>query len=69
MPFGPGKYGDALTVARQLCGASSAILIVFDGEGGPGFSVQAPPGVLIDIPRVLRSTAEKIEADFKKREP
>ena len=66
MPFGPGKYGDALTMARKLCGASAAILIVFDGELGRGFSVQAPAGVLIDIPKMLRNTADSIEADLKK---
>jgi len=67
MPFGPGKYGEALTLARQACGASAALLIVFDGESGGGFSVQAPPGFLIDIPATLRKVADGVEADLKQR--
>jgi len=62
MVDGVGKYDDALTIARKLSGATSALLIVIDGENGAGFSFQGTPATSLKIPTLLRSIASKIEA-------
>jgi hypothetical protein len=66
MPIGPGKYDEALTVARQLCGATGAVLIVFGGENGPGYSCQATLEMMETMPNMLRLMANGIEADLRK---
>jgi hypothetical protein len=66
MAFGPGKYDEALTEARKLCGATSAVLIVLTGESGPGFSCQTTLPDLARLPAILRNTADQLEADLKK---
>lgn len=63
---GPGKYDDALTVAREMCGSDAAILIVQRGNKGPGFSVQADAGLIRAIPAMLRIVAHEIEEDLKR---
>jgi hypothetical protein len=66
MSVGPGKYDDALTLARQQCGSSAAVLIVIKGESGPGFACQADLESIAKLPWILRNTADQIEADLKK---
>lgn len=70
MAIGPGKYDDILTEARRKAGAYGAILIVFDGEKGAGFSCQITPEQSLKLPFLLRSIADQVEghvaADFKK---
>jgi hypothetical protein len=65
MAIGPGSYDPALTQALKESKAHIGILIVGDGEHGPGFSVQADLGALLMLPKVLRSVADQIEADMK----
>lgn len=60
--IGPGKYDGACTVARQLCGAQGAVLIILDGNGG-GFSAQLTAEQQPALPMVLRQVADQIEAD------
>jgi hypothetical protein len=62
---GPGKYDRACTKARQDCGGRGAILIIFEGKHGSGFSVQLPGQVIMDIPHLLRKLADDIENDLK----
>jgi hypothetical protein len=64
--IGAGKYDDALTEARKMCGASAALLIVLDGEKGAGFSCQSTPTHLLKLPTLLRQVAGQIEADLRK---
>lgn len=40
MPIGPGRYDDELTELREKIGAEGAILIVYNGQRGSGFSAQ-----------------------------
>lgn len=61
--IGPGKYDYALTQAREMCGAKAAILIVFAGKQGSGFSVQVPLEILPKLPAFLRAVADDIEKD------
>lgn len=66
MAIGPGKYDDILTEARRKAGARGAVLIVFEGGKGLGFSVQASPLDTLRLPDVLRNIASTIEGDVKK---
>lgn len=69
MPFGPGKYDALCTHARVKAQADAVIVVVLGGNRGNGFSVQTagPQGLtaMLDLPRLLRSIADEIEADTK----
>ena len=65
MPIGPGKYDDVLTVALKTVKAKQGILIVVDGNKGPGFSAQLDIAKSLAIPAMLRNLADQIEADIK----
>lgn len=56
----PGKYDAACTAAREATKAEGVALIVFNGEHGGGFSVQAPPDILLALPRTLEFMAKAI---------
>jgi len=65
MAEGAGKYDAALTVARTMCGAKTAALIVFDGDKGPGFSFQTNNlEAAAAVPDVLRHMADGLERDL-----
>ncbi len=66
MPIGKGKYDDLCTYVRETAKAHSAIIMVFGGEHGTGFSVQAVGEVVITLPKILRDTAQQIEDSFEK---
>lgn len=61
--IGPGKY-DVASIARSYARAQGVIVIVFDGFRGSGFSCQATPEIIAALPKILRETADKIEADL-----
>jgi hypothetical protein len=61
--IGPGKYDDLCTVIRERAKARGVILIIFDGEHGSGFSVQADLLTTLRLPEILRRTADQIERD------
>jgi hypothetical protein len=63
MAIGPGKYDDLCETAREQAGAIGAILIIFDGKKGSGFSVQAPWELIDQMPEMLRTLARMIEED------
>jgi hypothetical protein len=64
MPVGPGKYDEWCTAVRDETHAGAVILIVFQGEHGSGFSVQAPIEVTLRLPAILRDVAAEIERDL-----
>ena len=66
MALGPGKYDDLCTYVREKAEAQGAIVIVYGGNRGQGFSCQLPPHVVARVPDVLRQMADQIEADLKK---
>jgi hypothetical protein len=66
MPVGPGKYDDLCTLVIEKAEAHGAIVLVFGGNRGSGFSVQAPVEVLNELPNILRTVADQIELDRKK---
>ena len=63
--IGPGKYDHICTVARTLAHAEGAIVLIFGGEAGPGFSAQLPEDLAKEVPRVLRDMADQIEYTMK----
>lgn len=65
MPIGPGKYDDLCTYVRETAKAESVVVLVFHGESGDGFSVQATPGVIMSLPGILRNCAQQIEDSLK----
>lgn len=67
--IGPGKYDDQATKVMQATQASGVVLIIFNGDQGHGFSVQATVAVTLQLPRMLREIADQVEADLSTMEP
>lgn len=61
---GQGKYHDELEKVTNEIGATTAVLIVADGNRGPGFEVRGNIVLLSKLPSVLREVARKLEQDF-----
>lgn len=62
MAIGPGKYDDVCTQVRLIAGATTAIVIIIDGNNGNGFAVQSiDPFIQTSLPKILREMAEQIE--------
>jgi hypothetical protein len=64
MATGPGKYDDLATMVRETAKARGSVVIVFEGEHGSGFSVQADAYYTHSLPEVLRYMADQIEAEI-----
>jgi len=64
MPVGVGKYDDLCTQVREKAKAVGALVIVFEGSKGMGFSVQAPVEIQVGLPVILREVADQIEKDL-----
>lgn len=62
---GPGKYDDSCTRVRIETKAEGAMIIIFNGEHGHGFSAQLPKHAVAGIPQVLRDVADQIERDAR----
>jgi hypothetical protein len=65
MAAGPGKYDNLATYVREESKAEGAIVIIFGGNKGSGFSVQAQPNMLFNLPKILKDLAKEIERDIK----
>lgn len=63
--FGPGKYDDLCTHVRNEARADAAIVIIFGGSKGNGFSTQGPIELQMQLPQLLRAVALQIERDTK----
>lgn len=63
-PNGPGKYDELCAMVQELAQARGAFVIVIDGSRGTGFSGALTAELVeeVDIPRMLRSMADQIEA-------
>lgn len=64
MPIGPGKYDDICTYVREEAKAKGAIVLVFDGEKGSGFSCQADIITMSRIPTLLRMMADELTKGY-----
>jgi hypothetical protein len=61
MAMGAGKYDAICTAVREETKANTVILLILDGVKGSGLSVQAPLGIQMNLPRILRDVADDIE--------
>lgn len=60
MAVGPGKYDDLCTMVREKSKARGAIVIVFHGDKGSGFSCQADAMATLLLPELLEHMAKQI---------
>ena len=65
MPIGAGRYDTLCTLVRDRAKARGAAVIVFGGEHGDGFSLQAPLDVTLTIADVLEDMARQIRDSFQ----
>jgi hypothetical protein len=66
MAAGPGKYEAACSAARRQTGGRAVVVLVFDGDEGSGFSVEADGDVNVNgLPDLLRLMADDLEAELK----
>jgi hypothetical protein len=66
MAIGPGKYDYICTMAREAAQAQAAMVIIFDGTQGSGFSIQCVrPMHPSEIARTLEDTARQIRESMK----
>jgi hypothetical protein len=63
MTVGAGKYDAEATTVMESTKAQGVIVIVFGGNRGEGFAIQATLEVTLDLPFLLRNIADQIEAD------
>ena len=63
MARGPGKYSDIAMFVRRMTLARGAIVLIFEGDHGTGYSSQLPPTLVGKIPQYLRDLADEIQAD------
>jgi len=70
--IGPGKYDAECETVREVTRAAGVMICVLDGRRGNGISVSIdgerypdPIKALADLPAVLRSIADAIEADAR----
>jgi hypothetical protein len=61
--IGPGRYDDLCTVVREKAKADGAVILVFNGEHGSGFSCQVYGGLLVTLPDLLERIAKDLRAD------
>lgn len=57
---GAGKYDDQCKLVRMSTKADSVLVMVFDGDRGTGFSVQASAAVIALLPEILEDMATEI---------
>jgi hypothetical protein len=63
---GAGKYADLCSHVRQLAEARGAIVMIFEGNKGTGFSIEAPGAAILALPFMMRALADDIEARIRK---
>lgn len=66
MPIGPGLYDDLCVRALLETNASATIVLILGGDKGTGFSINMRDArVAFELPALLRSMADGIEADLR----
>jgi hypothetical protein len=68
MPLGPGKYDDLATIVREQAEAQAVIVVVFNGNKGHGFAVQAEAEIALHLPGVLEEMARQMREAVSARE-
>ena len=63
MALGPGKYDDVATLVRERTNADGVAVIIFNGDRGTGFSIQADLATTLSMPDILESVARQMRKD------
>lgn len=61
MALGPGKYDELCTQAREGAQAEGAVVVIFNGTRGTGFSVQGS----IAVHKIVRDTLNAMVAGVR----
>lgn len=69
MPVGAGKYDDLCTVVRVGAKADGALVMVFNGDKGFGFSLQANADTVAMMPELLEMMATDIRKSLEESKP
>ena len=69
MSFGQGKYDHLVTLVRQHAHAHGAVVLIFEGNRGTGFSGQGSIAFYRALPAALREVADQIEAEIARVPP
>jgi len=64
MAYGPGKYDKEAMEILERTKAQGVLLMVFNGDRGNGFSMDADINLMLSIPAILRAIAKQIEEDL-----
>ncbi|MDE2095697.1 MAG: hypothetical protein KGL39_00440 [Patescibacteria group bacterium] len=67
MDIRPGEYDDIVADVMERMRAVGAILLVFSGNRGSGFSVHVPIAFAEGLPEMLWNMADQVEKDIEKR--
>nr|WP_295083939.1 hypothetical protein [uncultured Roseateles sp.] len=67
MADGPGAYDYLCTHVRESAEATGALVMVFNGNLGSGFSVQAPSEIHAQLADVLEQVVQQMRARNTKR--
>jgi len=57
---GPGKYDELCREVQDRTNARGAIVLIFDGDQGNGFSVRAEFEIIATLPEILEQMATDI---------
>lgn len=69
MPLGPGRYDDLCTLVREQTHARGAAVLVFGGDKGDGFAMQADAITTLKLPEILETMAQQIRESLDRGEP
>lgn len=64
MPIGQGKYDDTVTKLREELEADAVVVLVIGGSKGHGFSCQAPPEIIKNMPDMFEAVAHQMRKDL-----
>ncbi len=65
--LGPGKYDAICTLVREQEKAMGAVVIIFNGERGSGFSAQVPKEAMPALVHALKAVAAQMEEDLRRQ--
>lgn len=63
----PGKYNNELIQALQASQAQQGILLILDGQKGPGLSLKINSDLVDNIPTIFRLMADEIELNRQRQ--
>lgn len=61
--FGKGKYDEQCLKVMQETGAHTVFMVILGGDKGSGIPCKASYEGILDLPEILRKTADAMEKD------